>query len=293
MRIIVTHPTTTVRITAILACAMLFMTGCQGVSVGGGRAGSGNGGLISTALNAGVKGIQNESLSESDEQGMGESVAMEVSSKYPITSNQKLNQYVTLVGLTLANNCRRPDLNWLFAVLETPEANAFSGPNGFIFVTRGLLAKMHDEAELAGVLAHEMSHVLEKHGLNAVKQAGRANVLASLATADKHAAAFSELTSSVTDTILVKGYDREQEDNADLGAIKLAFRSGYNPNSYLNFITRLASEQKTGSSLMSTHKGAAERAQIIRKKLSEMKAISAAPSPGVILQDRFEKNVRQ
>ena len=67
------------------------------------------------------------------------SVAMAVTSRYPIVRDNQLNQYVTLVGLTLANSSNRPDANWLFAVVDTPEVNAFSGPDGYILLTRGLI----------------------------------------------------------------------------------------------------------------------------------------------------------
>src|SRR5256885_606615 len=125
---------------------------------------------------------------------MGESVAMAVTTQYPIVKDEKLNQYVTLVGLTLAARSSRPDANWLFAVIDTDEVNAFSGPDGYILVTRGAIRQMQDESQLAGVLAHEMTHVLEKHGLKAVQQAGYADALGTLAQGSRDTAAFSQVT---------------------------------------------------------------------------------------------------
>src|SRR5207248_900850 len=143
-----------------------------------------------------------ESINESDQQAMGESVAMTITSRYPVVRDQQLNQYVTLVGLTLANQSSRPDGNWLFCVVDTPEANAFSGPDGYVMLTRGLIRQLHDESELAGVIAHEMSHVLAQHGLQAVKQAGHAKAFSSAlqAVGNERTAAFSQLTDGLVDT---------------------------------------------------------------------------------------------
>ena len=203
---------------SLIATVPFNMGGCAAVTS---QIGEAVGGREGAAIgNSAGRLVENESIGEKDEQAMGESVAMAVTTRYPIVKNQKLNQYVTLVGLTLANSSRRPDGNWLFAVVDTNEVNAFSGPDGYILITKGLIGQLHNEAELAGVLAHEMSHVLDKHGLQAVKQAGRASALASLAQADERLSAFSQVTDSLADTILVKGYGRDQEDQADADAVK-------------------------------------------------------------------------
>jgi predicted Zn-dependent protease len=269
---------------ALILTIPFNMGGCADVTS---QIGSAVGGQQGEAIGrAGGKLVEAESLSEKDEQAMGESVAMAVTTRYPVVKDQKLNQYVTLVGLTLANASRRPDGNWLFAVVETSDVNAFSGPDGYILITRGLIRQLHDESELAGVLAHEMSHVLDKHGLAAVKQAGRASALASLAQADQRLSAFSQVTDSLTDTILVKGYGRNQEDQADADAVKLLIATGYDPAGYLSFIERVAREQHGGSTLMSTHPGAADRAAKIRARINELRSAKQ----GAVLRERFEKN---
>src|SRR5258708_981953 len=163
-------PLTLIALIAIIFTTPFNMGGCAdttsqlGQAIGG-RQGEAIGGAVGSFA-------ETESLGEKDERAMGESVAMAVTTRYPIIQNDKLNQYVSLVGLTLAANSPRPDGHWLFAVVDTPEVNAFSGPDGYVLITRGAIAQMKDEAELAGVLSHEMSHVLDKHGLAAVKQAG-------------------------------------------------------------------------------------------------------------------------
>src|SRR5260370_37462113 len=147
---------------------------------------------------------------------------------------------------------------------------------------------MRDESELAGVLADERSHVLDKHGLAAVKQAGRASAIGKLAQADERMSAFSELTNGVVDTVLVKGYGRDQEDQADTDAVKLLIATGYDPTGYLNFIERMGRQQRGHSGVMSTHPGAAERASKIRRRIDDL----APTHQGAILRERFENNTK-
>ena len=291
------HKTSSHRNISLFATIALGLTipfnmgGCADVTgpIGGKFGGAFGGSQGANLVDTGVKIVKNESISEKDERTMGESVAMAVTTKYPVVKNEKLNRYVALIGLTLANASSRPDGNWLFAVVDTNEVNAFSGPDGYILITRGLIAQLHDEAELAGVLAHEMSHVLDQHGMQAVKQAGRANILASaLSQADQRFKAFSEATDGLVDAVLVKGYGRDQEDEADADAVKLLLATGYDPTSYLHFIERMAGQQHGNSSIMSTHPGAADRAERIRGQIAALKPLK----PGAVVRERFEASSR-
>ena len=92
--------------------------------------------------------------------------------------NEALQRYVNRVGRWLTLHTERPGLPWHFGVLDHPNVNAFAAPGGYIFVTRGLVEKMHSEAELAGVLAHEIAHVLRKHHLNAIQKAAGTGMVA-------------------------------------------------------------------------------------------------------------------
>src|SRR5687768_15321088 len=124
----------------------------------------------------------NISISPDTEDGMGQAVAVSLTNSYPLTKNTALNKYVSLVGLTIVNASDRPVGNWQFGVLDSDDVNAFAGPNGYIFVTRGALDQMENEAQLAGVLAHEVTHVLHHHGLNGVKQSATVDLAKDLAS---------------------------------------------------------------------------------------------------------------
>jgi predicted Zn-dependent protease len=271
--------------TAALCATVPFnMGGCADTTAAiGGMVGGQQGSVLGRS--AGTLG-ETSQLKEKDELAMGETVAATVTSQYPIVKDSKLNQYVAMVGLTLANSTKRPDGNWLFAVVESDQVNAFSGPDGFILVTRGAIAQMRDEAELAGVLAHEITHVLDSHGLEAAKKAGYTSALANLANLNERSSAFSDLAGGVADTVLKKGYDRKQEDEADEGAVKLVYATGYDPNSYLHFIQRIAQQQHGGGGgVMSTHPGAAERATKIAAEIQQLNVTKQ----GAVLADRFQR----
>src|SRR5206468_2680417 len=134
------------------------------------------------------------------QQDLGQSIALAISNKYPVSKDRSLNEYVNLVGLTMASVSPRPELNFAFGVLDTPEVGAYSTPGGYIFVTRGALDLMQDESELAGVLAHEVAHVVLNHGIEEVKSA-KFKELADTAVqkfGEKYAA-YSEFTQAGTD----------------------------------------------------------------------------------------------
>src|SRR4051812_41957941 len=123
--------------------------------------------LIDTAKNV------NKAVREPDENeeiALGQDVAARLLGAAPLAADPKLQQYVNRVGRWLALQSERPDLPWKFGVMEAPQVNAFAVPGGTIFVTRGLVQKMQSEAELAGVLSHEIVHVVRKHHLKAIQK---------------------------------------------------------------------------------------------------------------------------
>jgi predicted Zn-dependent protease len=172
--------------------------------------------------------------------------------------------------------------------LNTDEVNAFSGPDGYVLITRGAIERMRDESELAGVLGHEISHVVNHDGLNAAKNQGMLKAGLSAAGTNQHFGQFEQLTNGAVDEIITKGYDRKQEDAADAGAVVLVSLAGYDPNGYLHFIQRLAALDKDRSlSIMRTHPGLGDRVNNISKKIAEIKA-----GGGQTLAARFAANTK-
>jgi predicted Zn-dependent protease len=244
---------------------------------------------IAQGVEAGVNSMNAISLSADDEDAMGQSVAMNLTSGNQLTANEKLNKYVSLVGLTLVDASPRPVGNWLFGVLDSNEVNAFAGPNGYIFVTTGALRQMQDESELAGVLAHELTHVLHHHGLAGVKNDANADALKAAGSialksngADRFGI-FDKLADPAVDGVVKKGYARDQELDADRNAVGLLVAAGYDPNGLVRFLQKL---QSSGGDLMSTHPGKAQRISSAQAEIARL-----GNPQGKTLKERFAKNV--
>jgi len=235
-------------------------------------------------LNAGKKAVQAESLNQRQERAIGESVSLAATNRDGVVTDQKLAEYVVLVGQTLASRTDRADQPWVFGVLNTDKVNAFSGPGGYVWVTRGAIAKMQDESELAGVLAHEIGHVVKHHGLDAAKNAGRLDALATAGQSlDSRAAAMGDISDKVVEVILNTGFSQPQEFEADAQAVKIVSAAGYDPNGYLKFLRRIAAEQKAGQQVFGTHPGMDERIKKVKNEISA----AGTGGKGATLKDRF------
>ena len=247
----------------VIAVLALLLSGCKAVEAVGGAIGGPAGQGLIAASKAG-DAIQ---MNEKDEQPLGEAVSVSLAGQYGLSTDDALTRYVNLVGLTLASASARPDANWVFGVLETPEVNAFAGPGGYIYVTRGILDLAENEAELAGVLAHEIAHVINKDGLNQVKAAKLKAAGGEALKADGTAAQFAALADAGVEVITRGGYSQKQEATADEAAVPLLVAAGYDPNAYLRFITRMQQRQSSGGGIMSTHPAGADRIEKIRAKI--------------------------
>jgi len=246
------------------------------------------GGGAGHAIRAGGHLANAEAMSEKDEDTLGQSVGVALTNRYGLVQDEKVLQYVTLVGLTVATASPNPNGNYVFGVLNTNDVNAFSGPNGYVFVTRGLLSRLKDEAELAGVLAHEVAHVCSHDGLHQVQAAERrAAASEALAAAHSEAERFSRVLDMGVDVLTKQGYSQPQEFDADKAGVKIMAAAGYDPQSYLRFLQRLQQEEGSsgGGELMSSHPGVGSRVQRVSQQIATMKP------GGATLAERFASNV--
>jgi predicted Zn-dependent protease len=276
--------TRTFLLSLALAAAVLI-AGCGKIDVG--TIGDVIGGPGGQLIKAGGREMSAESLSQKDEDAIGQSVGVTLTSTYGLTKDPRLARYVMLVGLTVASASPNPGGNWVFGVLDTPEVNAFSGPNGYVFITRGCIARMHDEAELAGVLAHEISHVCHHDGLHQVQAAERQGALADALRAGTQDQQFAALVDSGVDAITKEGYTQPQEFAADQSGVEIMSAAGYDPASYLRFLQRLQTEgAATGAGqVMSTHPAIGKR---VVRVANQLKTIRPG---GATLAGRFDANV--
>jgi len=192
-------------------------------------------------------------MSEQDEIAQGQKAHQEVLQEYGVYADPRLQAYVNEVGQKLAKQSHRANLKWTFTVLDSPEINAFALPGGYVYITRGIMAYLDSEAELAGVVGHEIGHVTARHGAQrATRQqtAGLGVLAATVLGAVLEGAGVggaTDLASQVSQTAAagyIASYSREQETQADqLGAEYLA-RNQYNPQNMVEVIGVLKNQER-------------------------------------------------
>jgi predicted Zn-dependent protease len=243
--------------------------------------------MVDTVKNVG-KAVQD--IAEPEEIAIGQDVASRLLGAAPLVPDPALQRYVNNVGRWLAAQTERPDLPWRFGVLDAPQLNAFAVPGGTIFITRGLLERMKSEAELAGVLGHEIVHVLKKHHLKAI-QKGAQTALAgdALGTAlrDRGGAARDKLIAFGTE-MYSRGLDKGDELEADRLGVVIAARGGYDAYglpSVLQTLQAMNAEDSGVALMFKTHPSPAERLGTLDKMQAMLDKYAAQPQ----LADRFSQ----
>lgn len=192
-------------------------------------------------------------MSEEQEVAEGAKAHQQVLKEYNVYDNKPVQEYVNALGQRLAAQSHRSNLQWHFTVLDSPEINAFALPGGYVYVTRGIMAYMESEADLAGVIGHEIGHVTARHGAQRAtsqQHAGlgvfAANILGAVLESQGVSGA-GQLAGQVSQTVAagyIASYGREQELQADgLGAEYLA-RNHYDPHSMVEVIQVLKSQER-------------------------------------------------
>ncbi|PKO47972.1 MAG: peptidase M48 [Betaproteobacteria bacterium HGW-Betaproteobacteria-22] len=164
-----------------------------------------------------------------EEHQLGQDMSAILLGASPLVANSEAQQYVNHVGMWLALQTEQPQIPWRFGIIDTPNINAFAAPGGYIFITRGLFLNLSSEAELAGVLGHEISHVLKKHHIQVIKKRGAGDVVFGLlkAKAEKSAQVDMTAINNLTRNLYSAGLDKADEYEADRMGVVLAARAGY------------------------------------------------------------------
>ena len=227
-------------------------------------------------------------MSEDKEIKLGRELHEKIMESTPIYQDEELQAYVNRIGQKIAKNSHRPDLDYTFTIIDSPDINAFALPGGFIYINRGLLGYLQSEAQMAAVLAHEVGHVTGRHSVKqdaARKGSSVVTVLSVLTTG-------SSVIGDVTDlwgTAAVMGYGREMELEADSLGAEYLYNLGYNPKAMIEvigvlkdqerFSRRLAREsgKKTATyhGVFSTHPRNDTRLQEVVAKAGELSAEQA------------------
>ena len=191
-----------------------------------------------------VKSVGNlREVKEPEEIQIGQSMAETLLGARPLYDDPELQRYVNEVGLWVAQQSERPNLPWHFGVNDSDHINAFATPGGYIIITKGMIKQLRNEAELAGVLGHEVAHVNQKHHLKALRKSAFASLFSegvAAATDNKHAELVKQLAGP-TKELYARGLDKSDEFEADRMGVVLATRAGYDPYGLPAVLTTLAS----------------------------------------------------
>jgi predicted Zn-dependent protease len=237
--------------------------------------------------------IDDLSFSEDEERQLGEQVSLQLRNRFGVMQDEKVTRYVTLVGTLLAQASSRPKLDWKFIVLDTDGVNAFATPGGFVHVTRGLLGLMKNEAELAGVLGHELTHVTAKHTIRAIQKSKSISLGADASGKASGGGVRGELIKRATEaaykTILEGDFNRDDERESDEVGAKLANTVGYAPNGIGEVLKKI--EARNGSreernGMFASHPATKERISNNEKLIKSAKLNATATAEG-----RYKQNI--
>jgi predicted Zn-dependent protease len=219
---------------------------------------------------------------EAEKQQLGAEVSANIRKKFGVVQDQAVHRYVTLVGAVLARVSKKPDYTWRFIVLDTDAVNAFAAPGGYIHITKGCLALVANESELAGVLGHELTHVVEDHTIKALSKAGFVDTAASASgKGDITAGLVNQVTS-----IALQGFGRGEELESDKDGLGLAAKAGYQPDGLRTFLQRLTDRNKNSSEkrgMFASHPAMQERLDKLASQEKKEKAST------VTLEARFKQ----
>jgi beta-barrel assembly-enhancing protease len=225
-------------------------------------------------------------IPESEEIEMGRDVAAGLLGAAPLVPNVRQQKYVNDLGRWLALQSGRPDLPWHFGIIDASTVNAFATPGGNIFVSRGLVERCHTESELAGVLAHEISHVVQRHHLNDIRKNAQKGVLLDLASL-KSGGLTGDAARAVARVGLegyVRGLSREDELEADRIGVVIAARAGYEPYGLVSVLQTLAALPQGDAEMaffLKTHPSPSDRLNALEAEMPPWFESLAVPNPSL------------
>ncbi len=224
---------------------------------------------ITEILAKGVKSFGD--VPEEKEIQIGKDLSAGLLGSTPLVDDPAVQNYVNQIGRWLAMQTERPNLPWTFAVIDTDAVNAFAAPGGYVFVTRGLFLMLRNEAELAGVIGHEISHVLRRHHLVAIEKQMRASLATDVT------GMLVDYDSEMVDILVGagmelygKGLDREDEFEGDGMGVVVAARSGYDAYGLPAMLMTLYNSSENDQNLtflFSTHPPTVDRLENLDREM--------------------------
>jgi predicted Zn-dependent protease len=218
-------------------------------------------------------------VSTQQEVQMGQQEAQQVSAQLPMVQDAVINSYVSALGNRIAKTTSRSDLDWQFQVVNSDVVNAFALPGGFIYINRGVLERATNMSEVAGVMAHEIEHVVRRHSVQQMEQAQGANVGVGIVCALTGVcqSGIAQAAINVGGTAVFAKFSRTDEVQADEGGFNNVMRAGISPRGMYTFFQKLlAEEQQSGggnaAAWFADHPGTQDRIADIQRMLNQVPA---------------------
>lgn len=223
-------------------------------------------------------------FTDEEEKQLGELVSQKLRDRFGVLQSEPVTKYVTLVGKVIAGSSTRPNLDWQFIVLDTDGVNAFAAPGGFVHITRGLLGMMKNEAQLAGVLGHEVTHISEQHTIKAIRRTKGAELVADTAggSGGLRTALISKAAEVVFNDIFDGKFSQGDETESDKIGARMATKAGYAPGGMAE-VLKLIAERNAGrqdrNGFFSSHPDTRDRINKIEKLVKDEKLTAVALVP--------------
>lgn len=243
------------RLSALAAVVAATLSGCGS----GGGLGGGDFNLISLE----------------DEWRLGAQIAADIERQAPIVRDQQANAYINALGQQLVRQSAMANLPWQFHIIQDPSINAFNIPGGHVYINTGLIAAAANASELAGVMAHEINHGVERHATEQMSKQYGLQILASLALG-QNPGALQQIVAQVLGTGALARFSREAEEEADRLAVPMMARAGYNANGLVTMFQKLLAQRRTRpgavEKFFSTHPLTEDRIRDIARQIEKQNA---------------------
>lgn len=187
------------------------------------------------------------SVSQAQEVQMGQQYAGQINQQLPLVQDAEVNRYINVLGDSLARVTPRSDLDWHFYIVDSPEVNAFAVPGGFIYVNRGLIERAQNMSEVAGVIGHEIGHVVLRHSIKQMAQQQNANTIVGLGCALSNVCNNGVAGAAVQlggGAIFAK-FSRQDEAEADQEGVIFTTKAGIDPRGIPQMFQILLDERQS------------------------------------------------
>jgi predicted Zn-dependent protease len=215
-------------------------------------------------------------VSVQQEQQLGADYARQINQQMPILRDDNATAYINRVGRSISQQADPRGIPYTFYIVNSDVVNAFSIPGGYVYVNRGLIERASNASELAGVLSHEIGHVVERHSINQMAKAQNANNLLGVVYGvllQRNPGTLEQIGVQGLGTAVFAGFSRNDEREADRDGVIFTMRAGYNPLGLATMFQKLVDEQKTNPSRVSqffaTHPMAQERITNVRAQIAQ------------------------